>query len=50
MNEEMKTHYRVKRTLDDLDRLRPKVALGFFIFWALLAVAFVVTVLYYWVL
>ncbi len=50
MNEEMKVHNQVKRTLDDLDILRPKVALGFILFWVLLAVAFVATILYYWVL
>lgn len=50
MNEEMKTHYQVKNKLDSLDRLAPKVALGFGIFWGLLAIAFVATVVYYWVL
>lgn len=49
MNEELRTHYKVINKLHDLDRLRPKVALAFIMFWSCLAIAFVATILYYWV-
>lgn len=43
-------HNRIAKKLDALDALRPKVALGFIVFWSLLAVAFIATILHYWVL
>lgn len=50
MDNEMRTHLKVQQKLQDLDELRPKVIIGFAIFWSLLVIAFITTIMYYWVL
>lgn len=50
MNDEMRTHLKVEQKLEDLEDLRPKVIIGFAIFWTLLVIAFIAAILYYWVI